>query len=131
MKHPDSDSDGWELIWFGKYALMFGLPLVFTIIAFSEQPWWFLGITSYLFCAVSFLAWRAINDNVKLRWRVGLALLIILSWTYTLLLVFAGEGDTQICYDRVQPTTYRGPMQNLGPDPNCKGIPLQDVQVSD
>lgn len=129
MQHPDAESRGWELIWFGKYSLLFLLPLVFLIIAFFEQKWWFLGLSVYLVCAIAFLSWRAMHGNVKKRWRIGLATVIGVSWSYCLLVVFAGPGDTKICYDRLHRPHYWLPLQNLGPSPSCEGVPLQDVEV--
>lgn len=128
MRHPDSGNERWGDVWFIKYAALFGAPLLFLIIAFHDREGWFVGLTTYLFCSVSFFAWRSIDERVTLRWRIGLAAVMLLSTAYAVMVALAGPGDTTICYDRISQPHRWAPMQNLGPDPNCRGTPLQNVK---
>ncbi|ALE16904.1 hypothetical protein AMC99_01613 [Altererythrobacter epoxidivorans] len=129
MRHPDSFTTRWGPIWFGKYALIFGAPLIFLVLAFHELEIWFLGLSLYWFCSVAFFAWRAVNKNVRAIWRIALAVLMLSSWSYAALLVYAEPGDTRICYDRIELTARWGPMINRGADPTCVGVALQNIQT--
>lgn len=129
MRHPDSDTQGWALTWFAKYALLFGIPLLFLLIAFHDDRRWFFGLALYWTCAIAFFAWRAMSAQVTLRWRIGLAAVILASLGYCTLAVLAGPGDTVICYDRLRQPHRWAPIQNLGPDPYCRGVPLDAVET--
>jgi hypothetical protein len=129
MQHPDSDSAQWGAIWFAKYAFYFGFPLVALFIAFHERSGWFAGLSAYWFLAVVIFAWRAVNANVALGWRIGLVGVMLASWAFTLAWAFAPPGDTKICYDRLDKPHVWSTTINRGPDPYCDGIPLQDVEL--
>ena len=129
MQHPDSTLKVWGRIWFAKYALIFALPLLVLFIALSEHPYWLAGLGIYWFCSVAFLAWRAVNNNVRMPWRIGLGVVMTGFLSFMVVATFVPDGDTKICYDRIVQTVLRGPLVNLGPDPACDGIPLKDVQI--
>ena len=129
MRHPDSYTARWPLIWFAKYSLYFGVPLVFLVIAFWREDSWFIGLSTFWAVGVAILAWQAVNEKVSLKWRVGLAVFIFTAWTYCVALVVAGPGDTTICYDELRSTGLWTRTMNLGPSPYCAGTPLQDVQT--
>lgn len=129
MEHPASDSAQWGGIWFAKYAAYFGLPLVLLFAIFHDRPAWFAGLSAYWFASITFFAWRATNAQVAWGWRIGLGLVMLGAWSFTLAWAFAPAGDTKICYDRLEKPHIWSPIINRGPDPYCDGIPLQDVQV--
>jgi hypothetical protein len=130
LRHTDSGSRVTAPIWFAKYAALFVLPLLFLAVAFREHDGWFLGLSAYWAVSIAFLAWRKAKAGpIGWGWCGLLALVMVGSWAYCAMLVLAVPGDTQICYDRVMPTTRGSAGVNLGPSPFCEGTPLQDVQT--
>ena len=129
MHHPDSNSARWGGIWFSIYSAMFVFPVLLLVVFFHDEDGWFLGISAYWAASIALLAWRKLNVDTGWRWRIGLILVIVVSWAYATAFVLAVPGDTKICYDRVRAATRGSATVNLGPDPLCEGIPLQDVEV--
>lgn len=129
MRHPESGSASWGGLWFAKFCLYFVVPLVFLVIAFHDREAWFVGLSVYWIAAIVFFARRASGPNVSLLWRLGLGAVMLASWGYAMLAVYAPTDGTRICYDRII-TPHRWAMAvNLGPDPLCDGIPLDQVVV--
>ena len=129
MQHPDSGTRRWAQIWFAKYCLIYGLPLLFLIIAFHDAENWFLFLSLFWSVSVAYLAWRASDEMVGRKIKALFAIVMLVSWGYGTAAVLSGPGDTKVCYDRIEQTTRWGPMINRGPGPYCDGIPLQDVKT--
>ena len=129
MQHPDSGTRRWAQIWFAKYCLIYGLPLLFLIIAFHDAENWFLFLSLFWSVSVAYLAWRASNEMVSFAVRAAFGCVMVASWAYSFMAVYSSPGDTKICYDRIESITRWGPMINRGPGPYCDGIPLQDVKL--
>ena len=117
------------MVWFGRYSLLFFVPLFILFFAFLDREDWFLGLSTWLALTVAFFAWRAANANIRLRWRLGLAVVMLTGWGFLLLAAYASPGDTRICYDRLSRPIFRGPVVNRGPDPACDGIAIQNIDL--
>ena len=115
--------------WFAKYAAFYVLPVLILIPIFFEHDGWFIGLATYWFLAVAFLAWRSMSQLVSVFWRICLAVVMLVSCSYSIAFVLATPGDTDVCYDRLIAPTRGSLGFNLGPSPNCEGTPLQDVQI--
>lgn len=128
MQHPDSDNARWGGIWFAKYSAMFVFPILILVVFFYDDDGWFLGLSAYWAASITLLAWRKVSVAIGRGWRIGLAIVMAVSWAYATAFVLGVPGDTKICYDRVRAATRGSTTVNLGPDPYCDGIPLQDVK---
>ena len=115
-------------IWFARLALYYFplLLILFVALADREKPWL---AASLVLSAV--VLWAALKTRQQASnfFRIALLVSMAIAWSYLSILAFAGPGDTQICYDRVRQTAFRGPLVNEGPDPYCEGRTLDDLHA--
>lgn len=116
--------------WFGLYGLAYCIPLLVLTVALMDREVLFVALSSCLALAVSYHAWRSARGRVGLTWRIWFGVMMAAGWAIALALVFAPPGETGICYDRLFKNRPWGPVENLGPDPYCKGVPIEAVERS-
>lgn len=125
MRNLENQSATWPFQWFGAYGLAYCLPLLVMAVLLLEHETWFIGLSSCLTLLIGYHAWCSSKGQVAPLWRVAFAIMMAGIWGYTLLLVLAPAGDTKICYDRLRKTHPWARIENLGPDPYCKGVPIE------
>ena len=124
MRDPVSQPATWPFQWFGIYSLAYALPLLIVAVLLLEREAVFVGISACLTLAVGWHAWRSASGRVGILWRIALGAVMSATLAYALLLVLAPAGETGICYDRLVKKHPWARIENLGPDPYCRGIPI-------
>tara|TARA_R100001129_G_C5258431_1_gene230385 strand:- start:44 stop:463 length:420 start_codon:yes stop_codon:yes gene_type:complete len=127
MPNPESRSAILPFRWLGAYGLAFSIPVLLMAIALMEHESVFVGLSACLALLVGYQAWRSARGRIGLVWRGALAGVMLVMWAFGLALIYAPPGEAGICYDRFIKQRPWGPIENLGPDPYCKGVPIEAV----
>ncbi|NCP20024.1 MAG: hypothetical protein GW855_12795 [Erythrobacter sp.] len=125
MRHPQSENWRWSIRWFCIYGAAYCFPLLVLTLALQDRDIPFIALSSCLTIAVALHAWISARKRVDILWRIGLVGVMLSGWAFTSLLVLAPSGNNPICYDLLVRAHVWGPLQNLGPDPSCKGVPIE------
>ncbi|WP_120078081.1 hypothetical protein [Aurantiacibacter odishensis] len=126
-RHYREQGRRWPLYWFGINAALYCIALLILTFVFLDEEQWFVRLSIPLTIIAALYAWRTCDAKVSKIWRISFAIFVLLWWAYCLMLVFWPDGDTILCYDRIQQTAFRGPLINKGPDPSCAGIPMSGL----